>query len=227
MLADPWLAGFLVFVGFFALMVEAKSPGIGAGAFIACICFLLFFWGQILEGNAGYLEVLLFIMGVICVAMEIFILPGFGIFGIGGGLLIIFSLILASQTFVIPRNLYELQQLPTSLFTVIAAMMGVLAAIWIVGRYLPHTPYLSNMVLKPVAGETAETIARREQLADFTHLVGKGGQTTTPLVPAGKARIGDDVIDVLSEGDLIPRGVKVVVVEALGNRVVVRQAADE
>ena len=82
------------------------------------------------------------------------------------------------------------------------------------------------MFLKPPAGEALEEIAKREQLADFAHLSGKAGVTSTPLVPSGKARIGDEVFDVLSEGDLIGRGVKVVVVEAIGNRIVVRKAAD-
>ena len=52
-LARPELAGTLVFVGFFALIFEFMSPGIGAGGFIAFVCYLLFFWSQFLNGTAG------------------------------------------------------------------------------------------------------------------------------------------------------------------------------
>ncbi len=52
--------------------------------------------------------------------VEVFILPGFGVFGLGGGTLIVVSLILASQTFVVPHNEYQLNQLPRSMMMVAA-----------------------------------------------------------------------------------------------------------
>ena len=51
------------------------------------VAFIIFFWSQYLHGTSGWLEVMLFIAGVICVAAEIFVLPGFGVLGLGGGLL--------------------------------------------------------------------------------------------------------------------------------------------
>lgn len=216
-LAHPAVAIILVFVGGFALIVEAKSPGIGVGAFTAGVCFLLFFWGQILQGNADYLEVMMFVAGVICVALEIFVLPGFGIFGLGGGALIIFSLILASQTFILPRNAYELSQVPYSLFTVVSTGAGILASFYVMSRIIPHTPYLNKLVLKP----PGEEIARREALANFDDLVGQEGTTSSQLTPSGFARFGAREVPVLCQGEVIPKGERVRVVEVLGNRVVV------
>jgi membrane-bound serine protease (ClpP class) len=77
-LADPRIAGVLLFVGGFALLFELSTPGVGVPGFVAVVCFLLFFWSQFLHGTAGWLEILLFVGGVMCIAVELFALPGFG-----------------------------------------------------------------------------------------------------------------------------------------------------
>jgi membrane-bound serine protease (ClpP class) len=225
-LATPWLAWSLLFVGFFALMIEFSSPGIGVPAFISALCFLLFFWSHFLHGTAGWLEVLLFVGGLACLAVELFVVPGFGVFGIGGGLMVIASIILASQTFVVPTNAYQMRQLPVSIMMVGAAMAGGLAAIAAIRRFLPDTPYFNRMVLKPPAADERDEISRRESLAEFSGLLGKRGVTTTPLFPAGKAQFGDDLVDVRSEGEFLTKGTPIVVVEAVGSLVVVRRAPD-
>ena len=114
-LAMPGMAWLLLFVGIAALYAELHTPGIGVGAFIAGICFLLFFWSKYLGGTADWLEALLFLSGLLCILLEVFVLPGTAIFGLGGGLLIIVSLILASQTFVLPHNDYQFRQLRDTL----------------------------------------------------------------------------------------------------------------
>jgi membrane-bound ClpP family serine protease len=225
-LADPKIAGFLLFVGIFALIFEMSTPGVGVPGFIAGLCFLLFFWAHILHGTAGWLEVLLFVGGVLCLAIELFILPGMGIFGIGGGLMIITSIVLASQTFVVPTNEYQLRQFPVSLLMVASGLAGGLAAIAAIRRFLPDTPYFNRMMLKPPAGEEREELSRRESLAIFDHLPGKRGQASTPLVPAGKALFGDELVDVRSDGEFLPKGTPVIVADVTGSIVVVKRAPD-
>ena len=110
-LAAPAVAWLLLLIGGAALYAELQAPGIGIGGFVAGICFLLYFWSKHLDGTAGWLEVLLFVAGVCCILLEMFVLPGTAIFGLGGGLLVIVSLVLASQTFVLPRNDYQMAQL--------------------------------------------------------------------------------------------------------------------
>ena len=66
---------------------------------MSAVCFGLFFWSRFLGGTAGYLEVVLFLLGIGCILMEIFVIPGFGVFGVSGGLLIVSSLVLAANTF--------------------------------------------------------------------------------------------------------------------------------
>ena len=221
-MADPRFAFILVFVGGAALIVEMKTPGVGVGAFTAGVCFLLFFWGQILRGNADYLEVMLFIAGVLCLALEVFVLPGVLIFGFGGGALIVASLILATQTFVLPRNSYELSQVPVSIFMVLGAGTGMLVSFYVMGRIIPHTPMLSSLVLKAPDMEQS----RRESLVEYDDLLGQSGLTTSLLSPSGKARFGARIMDVISQGDMIPKGSDVTVVEVLGNRVIVAKSED-
>ncbi len=221
-LADPRLAGLLMFIGIFAIWIEFNTPGVGVPGFVGGVCLLLFFWSQFLQGNAGWLEGLLFLVGVLFVVLEVAVLPGLGIFGIGGTLMIVLSIILASQTFIVPQNAYQMRQLPVSMSIVIAAAAGGLAAIYVVHRYLPHTPYLNRLLLQaPTGSELAEQM-QREVVSNWEHLLGKEGRTTTLLVPAGKAQFGKEVVDVMSEGEMVERGQAVVVTLVSGNRIVVR-----
>jgi membrane-bound serine protease (ClpP class) len=221
-LAHPGVRILLLVIGFVALYAELHSPGIGVAAFVALVCFILFFWSQFLGGTAGWLEVVLFVAGLACLLLEIFVLPGFGIFGLGGGVMILASLILASQTFIIPHNAYEMAEFQTSLFTVGSAIVGIIAAIALLNRWLPQTPVLGRMVLQPPSEEEAEAISESESLTHFENLLGRQGTATTPLVPGGKARFGKEVYDVMTDGQFVPRNAAVEVVELRGNWIVVR-----
>lgn len=220
-LASPSLAVLLLIVGFVALYAELHAPGMGIGAFIATVCFVLFFWSRFLGGTAGWLEVMLFLMGIACLALEVFVLPGFGIFGLGGGAMLLASLILASQTFVLPRNPYQFAQLQQSLWTIGGAAIGIIVLAVLLRRWLPRAPIFGSMLLEPPSADEAQTISQRESLLDTADLVGVRGTATTPLVPGGKARFGNRVLDVITEGELIGRGSEVVVVEVRGNRILV------
>ncbi len=219
-LSSPQIAGTLLFIAWFALIVEVSQPGIGVGGFISALCFVLFFWSNVLNGTAAWLEALLFVAGVISLVIEIFVLPGFGIFGFGGACLVVASLILASQTFVVPRNPYQYQQFANSLMMVAAGLVGAFASLLMVRKYLPDAPVFRRLML---AKPDAEELEEREALTDFRHLLGKRGKTITQLTPSGKARFGDEDVDVISDGDLVSRGSEVFVAEVRGNRVLVQQ----
>jgi membrane-bound serine protease (ClpP class) len=212
----------LLFIGIVALYAELQMPGVGIGGFVACVAFLLFFWSKFTVQTADWLEVILFLGGVCFLLLEIFFLPGFGIFGLGGGLMIVASLVLASQTFILPHTPAEMGDLRRSVTVVCAAAMGAIVAGVAMRRYLPHAPMFNRMMLNPLDDNELAEQQQREAIVDFQHVLGCEGVTTTPLSPSGKAKVGDELLDVVSDGDAIEKGSAIVVVEVHGNRVVVK-----
>jgi membrane-bound ClpP family serine protease len=223
-LSSPALAVMLLVIGFVGIYVELHTPGVGIGAFVAALAFMLFFWSNFLHGTAGWLEVLLFLGGIAFLLLELLILPGFGVFGLGGGAMILASLVLASQTFVFPQTELQRAQMRHSLTVVAAATLCFVATGMVLRRYLPYAPFFRTLLLNPTPEEELVDLDYREALADFSHLIGQQGIAATNLMPAGKADFDGQLVDVIVEGMPIDRGQPVVVVKTRGSRVVVRSA---
>ena len=223
-LASPQIAWFLLMMGFIGVYIELKTPGVGIGGFVAAVAFILYFWSHFLDGSATWLEVILFLSGTLFLLIEVFVLPGFGIFGLGGGVLVVFALVMASQKFFIPKTEAQLDELRTSITVVAGAGVGMMFLAWALRHYLPQAPVFSRIMLEPPPSEDQHLRSEREALADYAHLTGVVGKATTDLLPAGKALIGDELIDVIAESEPIDRGAAVIVVDAQANRVVVRVA---
>ena len=223
-LSSPALTVVLLVLGFVGIYVELHAPGTGVGGFVSALAFLLFFWSKFLHGTAGWLEVLLFLGGICCVFVEVLLLPGLAVFGLGGGIMILASLIFASQTFILPQTASQLAELRGSMSIVAAATTCIVAAALGMRRYLPKSPMLRPLMLHPPVDDEREDIEYRESMADFSHLVGQRGTAATHLMPAGKAEFEGQLVDVISEGMPIERGQAVVVVKTRSNRVVVRAA---
>ena len=88
-------------------------------------------------------------------------------------------------------------------------------------RFMEKTPGFRSMMLDPPSDEEQSKLSLRESLANFTHLHGKRGVTSTQLTPSGKARFGDEVVNVISRGQLVAKGTDVAVVDVQGNIVIV------
>ena len=221
-LASPGLAWLLLLIGGAGLYIELQTPGLGFGGFISMVAFIVYFWSQYLHGTSGWLEVMLFLAGLVCLAAEIFVVPGIGVLGLGGGLLLIASLVLASQSFVVPGNAYQVRQVQWSLLGILAAGLGVGVFGVLVRRWLPSTPVLRHVLLtppEPEAGQPEEPLEK---------LIGADGFTTTRLAPAGQAEVAGQVRDVWSEGMLIEPGTPIRVSAVRSGRVLVLpQAAEE
>ncbi len=221
-LASPEFSVILLMAGFAGIYIELRTPGVGVGAFVGSVAILLFFWSQYLHGTAGWLEVLLFVTGVCFLLMEIFVLPGFGIFGLGGGAMVIASLVLASLTFIRPRSEQDMEDLTNAVGKVAIAGAGMVAIMLVSRRYLPQAPLFRNVVLAPPGPEERILLYDRESVVDYSHLIGRVGVATTHLRPAGKAEVDHQLIDVIAESEPIDRGTPLEVVDAHANRVVVR-----
>jgi len=217
------LAG-LLWIGIVAFYAEMHSPGSGVGGFIAACCFLLYFWGNFLEGRADWLEILMFLVGLVLILLEVFVIPGFGIIGIGGGILVVLSVIMAMQTFRgIPSTDRDIIELRDSLAVVTFAAIGAIFGAMALRRFLPVTPGLRDLVLVPSGSADGDAQALGGDPAiRLDHLVGEIGVSVTQLTPSGKARVGNQILDVVTEGEVIERGEMVRVIQTQGNRIVVQ-----
>ena len=148
-LTDPYVSWLLLFIGAFMLVIELKLPGIGLPAIISALAFLLFFWSHYLSGTADQLEIILFLIGLVSLAVEIFVFPGFGVFGMSGILLMLCSIVLASHTFIWPTQDYEYQELGHTLLQVTGMLVAVGGCAVVLARYFPSLPFFNRLVLKP------------------------------------------------------------------------------
>lgn len=223
LVGQPWIPRLLLLIGMMALMIELGNPGVSVGGLVSGLCFLGYFWIEGLNGNVEWLEILLFFGGIFALALEIFVLPGFGIFGITGLMMIFVSLVLAGQTFIWPSTSMELAHTASNLFWI-----AFLAFIGMVGLLLMHKrlerlPLFRWLTLQPGGTDEMDELEERENLTHFEHLLGQTGMTTTRLNPSGKAQFGGDRVSVVGAGGMIESGVPVQVVEVRGNLVIVEE----
>jgi membrane-bound serine protease (ClpP class) len=214
-LTNPVVSSLLITVGLLGVITEIRTPGFGWPGSIGLASLGLFFWGHWLVQLAGYEELLLFGLGVLLLAVEVFAFPGFGVIGALGVVSLLAGLALSllgpgSTAGVIVSVLTRL---------VMSLLVAVLAALALL-RFLPRTPFGRKLVLE--TGMTAEQgyVSAPE---DEVKLLGLSGVAVSPLHPSGLASIEGRRIDVVSEGEYIDAGEPIVVIRVDGNRVVVRK----
>jgi len=215
----------LFLIAMIAIKIELSAPGIGLGGFVALLCFILFFWAHFLDGTAGWLEVVLFIGGLGCLLIEIFLLPGFGIFGVGGAIMLLLSVIFATQTHIgLPTNEYQTRQFARWVGMFAGVGVTSFAIALLLNKFLPKTPGLRSKIF--LGAPEVHEVAQYEKKAggfEFDELFGKQGETTTELMPSGKAIFDGKIVAVLTAGDVIEEGVTVEVYKVQRNRVFVRE----
>ncbi len=216
-LNNPIISSLLIMIGLVGLFTEIKTPGWGLPGTAAIIALVLFFGSGYILDIASGLEILLFIIGIISLVVEIFVIPGFGIFGIVGIVLIIGSLFLGL--------LGDFPIIDTSLVSVAIIQLGatfVVAGIMIaiLLKYLPKTAIFNKLILNDSINAKSDYTS---SLNDNLHLVGTEGITITDLRPSGTAMINDTRYDVVADNEYINHGVKIVVKRVQGMRIVVAE----
>jgi membrane-bound serine protease (ClpP class) len=217
---------FLLACGLLCLYVEVQFPGFLIPGVISAVCFVLFFWSQWLAESAGALEVVLFLLGLVLLGVELFLIPGFGFVGLVGLLCMMLSLILATQTFVVPTTDAEVWSMAYGAGKVGLALLAFVVAAVALSRFLPRMKVFDRLRLAPNSG-SAESVEAdfTEEVHLRTDLVGKIGEASSPLRPAGRARIGDEYFDVVTQGEFILPGSGVEVIDVQPRRIVVRERA--
>ena len=214
-----WIAALsplLIAVGIGAAWIELKAPGFGVFGFISLGAFAIFFFGNSVAGNlAGYELMAIFVIGVILIILELFVLPS-GIAGIIGALMVLGSLWFAMADKIEFEKARESGEMISSLDDVLlrpAMMLGLglaggMLALFVFARYLPNIPLLRSLIAKKelAAGTPAE-----EGLSQS--LIGATGKAVTDLRPSGTILVGGIQHDAISRHGLIPKGESVRVLE--------------
>jgi membrane-bound serine protease (ClpP class) len=213
----------LILIGFLALYIELSHPGVALPAIVAVVCFGVYFLGYLVAGLAGWEEVALFVFGLVLLAVEFFLFPGHFLSAALGTIAVLAALVLA-MTGRLPSEpiLPSWPQLEVPLLKVFGALTGSVVAAMALGRYLPQSTLFKKMAL---AAATSTADGYSASLGEAKALLGATGVAETNLRPSGKGRFGDELVDVVTEGDLIERGKPITIVEVQGSRVVVKHAA--
>lgn len=215
-LANPLLAAALLAVGVIGIAVEIFTPGFGLPGAVGIAALLLFFGGSFLGSPPGTLDLVLLVVGLLLIAVEIFIVPGFGVFGVLGFLAVAWGV----------ARIFQGDALTMLGYTTIIGGALLALAFWL----LPNSRLSRPLTLSArlAGGLGAETQGEPlEETRGFASLRGERGVTITDLRPTGTARFGDLRVDVLSEGGFVLRGSEVEVLRVEGNRVTVREVAPD
>lgn len=219
----------LVVIAFIGLILEMKVPGTAIPGIISALCFILVFWAHTqFSGQVAVLAGLLFLLGLVLLMMEVFVLPGIGVCGITGVLLMLGSLALitfGSTSGNLPQTGDEWMAFGSRMAQYLFGLMAATIGSFILARYLPNIPGANRLFLapptEPVGSALIESLSPGAALA--ASLLGAVGTAVTVLRPAGTALFGDRYVDVVSDGSYIPPGTRVQVIEVEGTRIMVKE----
>lgn len=209
---NPYLSSILIMIIIGGIYFELQSPGIGFPLAASILAAVLYFAPLYLEGLAENWEIIIFIIGLILIALEIFVVPGFGVTGISGIVLVVFGLTLSmvdniNFEFTAPNVVPIIK----SLFIVmISFFISIIGSIWLSNKLLTsgHSP-LSAFVLNSSQQRNEGFISVDNTIRE---MIGREGVADTILRPSGKVMIDDTVYDARSLTSYIDKGEKVMVV---------------
>ncbi|MFZ0033459.1 MAG: NfeD family protein [Sedimentisphaerales bacterium] len=230
---SPAVMGVLIMLALLGVYIEFQKPGLMLPALVSAVCFVIIIGSKYLIGLANWVEILIFIIGVLLVMVEIFVLPGFGIAGILGVMCILvglFGMLIKNPPDKAPwpQTPLDWQLFTSEVWGLLFGFMGFILLALLLPKYLPKIPVVRRLVLKPpdatvvqasaaIAGQSMESFVQPAIQA------GVKGVTISQLRPAGKANFGGRRFDVVSRGELIEANREIVVVLVEGNRIVVRE----
>jgi membrane-bound serine protease (ClpP class) len=208
-LTHPIVSSLLMTLGMLGVIVELRTPGFGVPGLVGITSLVLFFWGHWLVELAGWGQLLLLAIGLILIAVEVFLLPGFGAAGVLG----IIALVAALSTSLYGAGAsWRMVVLAVSRVMISAAVAAV--GFLILLRFIHVMPGGRKLVLASALSGGGDALSRLES--------GTRGSALTPLRPAGIASFEGRRVDVVSQGQFLPAGQALEVVRDEGHRVVVR-----
>lgn len=205
-LTDPVVIPILLSVASIGLVVELYSPGFGIPGTMGALSLVLFFYGHIVAGLAGYEAIILLVLGIGLVIAEFF-LPG-GIAGIAGVVAIVSSLMLSSA---------DMGHMAMSIG--IALLVTIVVSIVLFKFVGLERGFFRHIILNDSTSSEKGYVSSQNRL----DLIGMEGEAITPLRPSGTADFDGERLDVVSEGGFISVHQAVKIIKTEGSRIVVRE----
>lgn len=225
-LVNPVVSGILIMCIVGGLYFELQSPGLGLPIVIAIIGALLYFAPHYLEGLAQHWEILVFLAGVLLLLLEIFVIPGFGVAGISGIILIFAAFILTMVfnvgfRFSFDPSLDAARQVGASaLVVVLSTTAGFFLSLWLGKKLITADTRFGSLALKTKLETDKGFSAQDMRMQQY---VGKSGVAATFMRPAGKINIDGEILEATSEHGLIDKDTPVRVVKFENAQLVVRR----
>ncbi|WP_026952349.1 NfeD family protein [Algoriphagus mannitolivorans] len=217
---SPAISGVLILIIIGGIYFELQTPGVGFPILAAIIATILYFIPYYLNGLAENWEIIVFVAGIILLALELFVIPGFGIFGILGIICILAGLVLG----MLPNQDFNFDFVPASqLFA--ALLTVILAALASVGLVFWLTPKINEWG----AFKTITLASTQDRSEGYTssfyseNLLGKTGKVHSRLRPSGKVEIDGEVYDAYSRGEFLDQGEEIVVISTEGTSLKVKK----
>jgi membrane-bound serine protease (ClpP class) len=220
-LINPIVSGLLIMIIIGGIYFELQTPGVGFPLAAAVIAALLYFAPLYLEGLANHWEILMFILGLILIAVEIFAIPGFGITGVLGIMLMVTGLTLSMVDHIGPGIFdYDLSKLVRALFVVIIAVfISITGSIFISKQLFTSTTFGHLALSKTQNADEGYTSATET----YKEMMGKTGIARTMLRPAGKVEIEGDIYDAVALTGYVEKGEHIKVVDYQNAQLVIKK----
>lgn len=219
---NPFISGILIMVIVGGIYFELQTPGVGFPILAAGVALILYLVPYYLNGLAENWEILMFIIGIILIGVEIFVIPGFGIAGVLG-----IGMVFVSLTLMMLNNdafnfeLVPLSSIINASFTVLGALFGAVLIMFFGGVRLTRSKVFERVALM---GEQHSDEGYTSSFYSSKDLVGKKGIVFTRLRPSGKVLIEDELYDAYTRGSFIEKDEKVIVISSEGTSLKVKKS---
>ena len=228
---NPVVRFVLIAVFLIAVFVELVTAGTGIGGVVALGALAMLVGPGAMIGLSGWWEIIAIVVGILCLAVEAFVMPGFGVFGVVGIIALFGGLI---GTFVSAGGSMSSPQMQRDLITgsVTVLLAFVTAGIgwWLIVRNAQSLPLFDKLILSSSSGVGSmpqKSLLHAIVEDDGSVRVGSEGVTTTPLYPIGQADFGGQIEDVYAAFGMIERGARVRVVRATRMRIEVEEIVED
>ena len=223
-LVNPFVSGILILLIVGGIYFELQTPGIGFALAVSIAACLLYFAPHYIEGLAAHWEILLFLLGMILIVLEIFVIPGFGIAGASGILLACTALVLAlvdnwGMDF---SHIHPLKLLEAFAVVVVSAIAALFAGFHL-SRRIFGKPVFGHALALDSTQKKDEGFVAVSQLSSYQSLIGETARTISMLRPSGKIRIKDSVFDAQAETGFIEKDLPVRIIRFENAQFIVRK----